>query len=267
MAGTSKSEGGNEAKSEAETETKSEGGREREWLPGLPDGLKPLKSVHTETAEELIETADQLVAMARKKFGTQASKPRLRTVEKLFEEKAGKAPPVEKHLDEAMRELDVVEQTAALDQTYDNQMATGINDFDKQSIESGSAMQEGYDAWLMAKRIYQSGARAAGAIFYAEIEKAKRPPSEFSPDSSRHETAQVYYYTQSTAIAAALVVYEQSMAATANALATAFGQLIGVLYESFSDTAVAEATLISSANSTSLTFWTGIQQALNRPRS
>lgn len=241
--------------------------RRDDWLPGLPDGLAPLRSVHTETAEELIETAEQLVAMARERFGSHTSKPRLETVARLFEEQAGKPPSVEKSLNTAIRELDVVEQTAALDRAYDSKMAGALNDFDKASLQSGSEMQQGYDAWLMAKRIYESEARAAGAIFHAEIEKAKRPRGEFSSDNSRREIAQVHHYTQSTAIAGALVQYEKTMATSANNLAKAFGQLVGVLYKSFSATATAEATLIAAANSASLTFWTGIEKALSRPRS
>lgn len=236
-------------------------------LDQLPDGLRPLKTIHTETVEKLLSLAEEMVADARKRFGRQSAKPRIKQVEELFLEHAGKAPDVERHRDEAMRQIDTVEKVATLDQAYDKSVATALNAFDKTSGDAGRSVQDAYDKWTMAVRIYRSEARSAGTIFYAEIEKAKSVHPQSDAGTVVREQPQIAYYTRGSAIAQALVTYEQTMAKSASTLVAAFGALMTGLYTGFASTAVGEATLVSASQTATLTFWTGVQQALRSNRS
>lgn len=236
-------------------------------LEKLPDGLAPLKTIHDDNYSELKALAEQMVTMARKRFGPQSSKPRLKRVEDLFSDKAGKAPRVDEELDRSIRQLSVIPQVAALDQEYDKAIATGFNIFDKASSDSGSSVQQAYDDWTLAMRLYDSALRSSGAIFVAAIEVAKSKSHGLPSDGFSKDRTHLEYYTKSAAIAAALVIYETAMAKASADLAAAFGKLIAGLFGGFAKVAVAEGTSISTSQTASLNFWTKLHANLNKSRN
>lgn len=236
-------------------------------LEKLPDGLAPLKTIHDDNYSELRTLAEQMVSMARKRFGPQTSKPRLKRVDELFTDKAGKAPKVDEELDRSIRHIAMIPQLAALDQDYDKSIATGFNVFDKASSDAGSSVQQAYDDWTLAMRLYDSASRGAGAIFIAAVEVAKSKSHSLPSDGFSKDRTHLEYYTKSSAIAAALVVYESAMAKASADLATAFGKLNHGIFAGFSKVAVAEATSISTSHTASLNFWTKLHANLNKSRN
>jgi hypothetical protein len=241
--------------------------REDVALERLPGGLAPLNTLHDDLASELLDLAERQVAEARKKLGPQSSKPRLQHIAEMFATKAGKEPRVGEELERAMRSPALVAQIATLDGTFDHTLATGLNLFDKASVQSGAAVQAAYDDWTMAARIYKSEIRAGGAILSAAIEAANHPTQPLSYDTPLKAEPQVDHFTKADKIGTALLVYEKRMQAAAADLAHAYGVLMSALYGAVNALAVAEATLISVTQTANKTFWTNVQTAMSQIRS
>lgn len=244
--------------------------REDEILEGLPDGLRPLPTLHDDLSEELLALAERQVAETRKKLGSETSKPRLKQIENLFNAKAGRAPRVGEEMERLMRSIPIVQQTASLDGSFDRAMAAAINVYDKSSIQNGAIVQAAYDDWGMAVRIYKSELRAAGSLLAAEIEAINHPPGghDYSDyDQPIRGSAQVQHYGRAAKIGHALLTYEKTMQQAGTALAVAYGQLTSALYNAVNGLAVAEATLIAATQTAHSVFWTGAQNAVSQSRT
>lgn len=230
----------------------------------LPGDHRGLRTVQDRLVDSLLSHAEKLVEEAKSKLGRSKEKPRLDDVRDLFVKYAGDDPEPGKMLDKAMRTVDQIGNTAALDQDFDRTMASAFNDFDKTSVESGARVQEACDSWTMAVRIYRSEARAAGSIFLGAVEAAKdKTDDERSTEVDAEAKVLVDHFTASAAIATALETYEGAVATAASELATAFADLSTSLYQSVTDMAVAESTLISAAQQAGLEFWTGVRGQLS----
>ncbi len=239
-------------------------------LDSLPGGLAPLPSIHDDLAAELLALAEQQLAETRKKFGREASKPKLKRILSLFNDSAGRAPSVDAELARQMRSLGAVQQTAQLDGVFDRALATALNVYDKTSVQSGANVQSAQDNWSMAVRVYKSELRAAGAVLRAEIEAVNHPPAQ--RDFNEYEeplrgASQVQHYLKSAKIGQSLLTYEKTMQQAGAALVTAYGQLTAELFAAVNTLAVAEATLISATQSAYSTFWNGVQSAVAQSRS
>ncbi|MDJ0641804.1 MAG: hypothetical protein QNJ15_03215 [Erythrobacter sp.] len=230
----------------------------------LPGDHRGLRTVQDKLVDSLLTHAEKLVEEAKSKLGRSHEKPRLDEVRQLFVKYAGDDPDPGAKLDKAMRTVDQIGNTAELDQDFDRSMANAFNDFDKTSVESGARVQEACDSWTMAVRIYRSEARAAGSVFLGAVEAAKaKTDDERSSEVDAEAKVLVDHFTASTAIATALETYEGSVAAAASELASAFAELSTSLYQSVTDMAVAESTLISAAQQAGLAFWTGVRSQLS----
>jgi len=236
----------------------------------LPDGLPALPTIQDDLATELLELAERQVTEARKKLGPQASKPKLKRIEALFYERAGRAPKVSEETAKFLRGPATVQQTAVLDAAFDRSVATAMNVYDKSSIQSGALVQSAYDDWNLAVRIYRSQMRSAGAVLVAEIEAARHPAQ--SRDYEEYDEpmrggVQVHYYAKAAKIGQSILEYEKTMQKAGAALAGAYGQLTTELYAALNTLAVAEATLISANQTAYSTFWTGMQTAMGQTRN
>ncbi|HYC74665.1 hypothetical protein [Brevundimonas sp.] len=254
-----------------ESEDEVERRRREELLEGLPDGLKPLPTVHDELATELLELAERQVAEMRKRFGPSSSKPRLKRIEDLFVSKVGRAPRVSEEMQRLMRGPAAIQRVAVLDGSFDRALAAAFNAYDKSSVQSGSHVQTAYDDWSMAVRIYKSELRAAGSLLAAEIDAANHPatpPQDYDDyeDPVRAEP-HVRHYVRSAKIGQSLLAYEKTMQQAGTALAGAYGQLNTELYNAADGLAVAEATLIAATQTAYSIFWTGAQSAVGQARS
>lgn len=238
-------------------------------LERLPDGLAPLVTITDETAAELLELAERQVSEARKKMGPQASKPRLKRVQDLFNSKAGRAPRVSEDVDRLMRSTGVATQIANADAAFDHTMAGAYNIFDRSSVNAGSSFQTAYDNWTMAVRIYKADLRTAGAILADQIRAAKHLPAllDYDYETPARGQVQVDHYTAADKIGDAILAYEKSMQVAGTALAMAYGVLLSGLYSAVTALAVAEATLIASAQGAYKSFWTSAQTALGQTRT
>jgi hypothetical protein len=240
--------------------------REDAVLERLPGGLAPLKTIHDDLALELLDLAERQVEEARKKLGSKSSKPRLKRIEEMFVKRAGRAPPVEDDLERALRSGGMVSHVATLDGAFDHVLATGLNTFDKASVQSGAAVQSAYDDWTMAARIYKSEMRAGSAVLYAAIEAADHPGQPMSYDSQLKVEQQLDHYTKSDKIGAAMLTYERRMQQAGADLAHAYGVLMAALYGAVNTLAVAEATLIAVNQTANKTYWTNVQSAMSQVR-
>jgi hypothetical protein len=243
--------------------------REDASLEHLPGGLSSLKLAPDQVASELLELAERQVAEARRKLGSDSTKPRLKRLEEMFEARSGREPGVSPDLERTLRSNVFVPQVATLDSTYDHTVATAYNIFDKISVQTGASVQASYDDWQLAVRIYKSEMRAAGAILEAGVEIAAHPnqPVDYDYDTQLRAEAQVSHFTKSDKIATALLTYEKRMQQAASDLSRAYGLLITSLYGAANGLGVAEATLISSIQSASKSFWTGVQNAIGQVRN
>ncbi|MDA7966957.1 hypothetical protein [Ruegeria sp.] len=242
----------------AEKASKSKVADIDEKLRHLPDGGDALPTIHDAAAHKILELAETLVFDARKRLGSESSKPRVAEVKALFTEHTGRSPKVSDELNRELRRPDRVERVAGLDQTWDKVYAKAINVFDQTSIESGSKVQEAIDNWQLAVRVYKAEARSASAIFRAAIETAHEKQRH---EGGRHAGVDRLsdHYTSSVVISAALVTYEKSMATAIDALSIAVGALTKDLFTSTSSVSVAEATLIDTEQKASKAFWSGVQ--------
>lgn len=243
--------------------------REEALLIGLPDGLPSLPTIHDNLASELLELAERQVAETRQKLGSQTSKPKLKRIEELFNEKAGRAPRVGEETARLMRGPTVVQQTVALDGAFDRSLASALNVYDKSSVQSGALVQAAHDDWSMAVRIYKSQLRAAGAALAAEIDAANHPArNDYDEyDEPVRGAPHVQHYARAAKIGQSILNYEKTMQQAGGALAAAYGQLTTALYNAVNVLAVAEATLISATQTAYSTFWTGVQSAVGQARN
>lgn len=238
-------------------------------LNHLPGGLSSLKLASDQVASELLELAERQVEEARRKLGSESTKPRLKRLKEMFEARSGREPEVGPDLERTLRSNALVPQVATLDSAYDHAVASAYNIFDKISVQTGATVQASYDDWQMAVRIYKSEMRAAGAILEAGVETAAHPnqPADNDFDTQLRAVAQVNHFIKSDKIATALLTYEKRMQQAASDLSRAYGLLITNLYGAANGLGVAEATLISTIQDASKTFWTGVQHAVGQVRS
>ena len=255
-----------EVKKVEASEPKTKSQRDR-IISRLPDGLDDLRSIHDEHTAEMLEIAETLVATIRKKIDVGDRKPRVPQVHSLFSKQAGKVPSVKPEVDEKMRNLDHIQRIATLDQSYDKSMAQAYNTFDKVSVDCGANVQEAYDSWIMAVRVYESECRSAGAIFLAAVEIARKKERDNRGGEWAAEDVQLQFYTKSTDLASALKTYESAISKAANDLAKSFGSLVAGVYSGVTKVSAGEASLISSTQTASLTFWKGVHSEFGNRRS
>lgn len=239
-----------------------------EILKKLPGGMKFFETVHYRNENEIIKLAESLVKDLRKKLGSNTSKPRMKAVEDMFYSYAKKPRKVPKAVEDVIRKPAHVEKIAVLDQSYDQAVAKAVNAFDQTSVEAGSKVQEAYDNWTLAVRIYESACRSAGAVFKAKIVQAHEEADQVLKSAlglGAHDirlSEESMYFTRSKAIGTGLVDFESSISKASGDLAKAFGALIADLFGAVSNTCEGEATLIAATQTASLTFWSGVESEL-----
>lgn len=243
--------------------TPAKDARDDKILELLPGGAEKLIGIRDSNVEHLLRLAKQLVEDARKSLGKDSSKPRVARIEKIFEKYAGKPRKrIPGYLDKELRREEHVGQIAGLDRTWDTSYATALNEFDRTSVQSGSKIQDADDNWKLAVRLFESDARSAGAVFLAEVKKAKSktPAPHADNDSDAH--VEVAYHARGADISEALVAYESAMSEATQNLSNALGALIRDLFEAVTSTCVGEATLIKTTQDASKTFWSGVHDAM-----
>jgi hypothetical protein len=263
---------GGESAPEDRAEARADERREAALLEALPDGMRPLPTIHDDLSEELLALAERQVAETRKKLGEQSSKPKLKRIQELFTSKAGPPPKVSGEMEKLLASPLVVQQTAGFDASFDRAVAMALNAYDKGSVQTGASVQAAYDDWGMAVRIYKSELDAAGALLAAEIEAINHPPTQRDYDYTDSDEpvrggAQVHHYVRAAKIGQVLLAYEKNMQKASGELATAYGELVSGLYAAVNALAVAEATLISATQTAYQVFWTSAQNAVAQARS
>lgn len=232
-------------------------------LEAMPNGMTPPKTIQDGLAAELLEIAERQVADTRKKLGPQASKPRLKRIDALFNRYAGSPPRAGTEITNSMTAAGTIPQLTKYDMAFDQTLAAAFYNFDRSSAQAGADIQNAHDAWTLEVRLYRSDERSAGAILSAAIQTASLHDDQ-NYDEPMRTKSHVDYYRKSTKIAEAILVYEETMRQGGMKLATAFGRLMQNLYEAANDLAVAEAALIATTQLAYNNFWTNVQSVIGQ---
>ncbi len=236
-------------------------------LAKLPGGRKGLAQIQDDKAKEMLSLARGLLSEAKKKLGP--SKPRVRQVADLFEKYAetDNAPNISEEFDRELRDPEVVQKIAKLDNAHDKAVATALNDFDQISNAESQKIEDANDSWSLAVRVYSAESRTAGAVFHAQIEHAKTSHDSGHGSHAENLPKLVRHYMRSSAIADGLVAYEKSMAKATDDLSTAFGSLVNDLFASTASISTGEAALIEAIQKASLDFWKKSYAEIDKARS